>query len=246
MTAGAVFQECLRAVVAAELAEPARRAVVAALEAGRKGPLLFLYEAGAEAGLPRHELLARCAALYFGFCTGNLADDVTDGECTWLDVKHAPTTQYLLHNLWLAQMLRTTVPPSEFAAALGPLTAGASFEIVEVSTETWNAALYRTVAERIAGAQWATYLRLLWHGTALQERARDVGNSAAIAFHVAEDIRSNDRRFFTMPAADQREVRAWGLQHARSAEGAGVVCIALVLGVVMDILVDGKGAHGSP
>ncbi len=51
MSAGAVFQEALRALRRQGLAGEAEREVLAAMEAGRPGPLALLYEAGTEVGL---------------------------------------------------------------------------------------------------------------------------------------------------------------------------------------------------
>ena len=59
MSAGAIFQETLRILNRQHLPEVSQRDLLAVLEAGRPGPLAFLYEAGAEAGLPRQKLLMR-------------------------------------------------------------------------------------------------------------------------------------------------------------------------------------------
>ena len=51
MSAGAIFQEALRITNRQSLPPASQHAILAALEAGRPGPLVFLYEAGVEAGV---------------------------------------------------------------------------------------------------------------------------------------------------------------------------------------------------
>ena len=84
MSAAAVFQQVLRIVVGQQLPAIAQENIVAALEAGRPGPLEMFYEAGAEALLSAPQITARAAACYFFFCTANLCDDLSDGDATYL------------------------------------------------------------------------------------------------------------------------------------------------------------------
>ncbi len=209
MSGGALYQEALRMLRRLELPPDSERDVLVALEAGQPGPLPFLYEAGAEAGLPREVLMARAAGLFFSFCAGNLADDVIDGECTYYAEPHrvAPYVQFTLQNLAWATLARV-VPAEALARGAAALVAAAGPQALEVRTRAWTADVYRRVAEGIAGQQWAAYLRLLWADTALEARAA-AGLGLGVAAHVAEDVRSQDARFFSMPPAHQREVVAW-------------------------------------
>lgn len=215
MSGGAVYQEALRVLRRQGLPEPAERDVLVALEAGQPGPLPLFYEAGVDAGLPRELLLPRAAGLFFSFCAGNLADDVIDGEATYYAEPHrvAPYVQFALQNLAWAT-LAPVVPPEALARGAATLVAATGSEALEVRTREWTADVYRQVAEGIAGRQWEAYLGLLWAGTALAQRA-GVGRGLGVAAHVAEDLRSQDARFFGMPPAHRREVLAW----AREAVG---------------------------
>jgi hypothetical protein len=211
MSAGAVFQEALRALRRYGLPDEAERDVLVTLEAGRPGPLALLYAAGAEAGLGREVLLRRSAGLFFCACAANLADDLADGECTYLAEpwRVGPGVQFALQSLCFAALLWAELPAAVLAEVADAMVIAAGLQVLEVHTPTWTAARYEQVAEGIAGKQWALYLRVLWEGTALAERAVEVGRNLGVAAHVAEDIRSGDPRFHGMPEEDQHEVLAW-------------------------------------
>src|SRR5215475_1510507 len=112
MSAGAVFQEALRILNRQPLPEVSQRDLLAALEAGRPGPLAFLYDAGTEAGLPRQVLLTRAAAIYISFCAVNLCDDLTDDECRYLSApfQSGPCTQAILHHLFFEIIAEANLP----------------------------------------------------------------------------------------------------------------------------------------
>lgn len=219
MSGGAIYQEALRTLRRLELPGQAERDVVAALEAAQPGPLGLLYEAGMEAGLGREALLARGAGIFLSFAAGNLADDLCDGECAYYThpLRVGPYVQFLLQNLAWATLARAQVSGEVLAEAARALAQAAGPQALEVRTQQWTAPLFQRVAEGLAGQQWAAYLRLLWAGTPLSAHAA-AGRELGIAAHVAEDIRSGDARFFSMPEADQREVVRWaraGLEGVR-------------------------------
>jgi hypothetical protein len=238
MSAGVVFQEALRVLSACELPEEAERDVLVALEAGRPGPLALLYAAGAEAGLERALLLRRAAGLYFCFCAANLADDLADGDCTYYaePVRTAPGVQFALMGLCTATVAQAQVPAPVLAEMARAQVAMAGLQALEVRTREWTAPVYRRVAEGIAGQQWALYLRVLWEGTALAERAAGVGRSLGVVAHVAEDLRSGDARFCGMPEEDGREVLAWIRSSADALRQEGLRCLDAVLRTVEPVL----------
>ncbi|WP_224240438.1 hypothetical protein [Hyalangium gracile] len=210
MSGGAIYQEALRVLRRLGLPEAAERDVVAALEAAQPGPLALLYEAGMEAGLTREALLTRGSGIFLSFAAGNLADDLTDGECSYYahPSRVGPYVQFLLQNLAWATLARAQVPEEVLVEAARGLAEAAGPQALEVRTREWTAPVFQRVAEGLAGQQWAVYLRLLWAGTPLAE-CSVAGRDLGIAAHVAEDIRSRDPRFFSMPEADQREVVRW-------------------------------------
>ena len=238
MSGGAVYQEALRLLRRQGLPELAERDVLVALEAGQPGPLPFLYEAGAEAGLPRELLMPRAAGIFFSFCAGNLADDVIDGDCNYYvePLRVAPYVQFTLQNLAWATLARAGLTTEALAGGASALVAAAGPQALEVRTREWTADVYREVAEGIAGQQWAAYLRLLWSGTALAERAAAAGRGLGVAAHVAEDVRSEDARFFSMPPAHQQEVLAWAREAADGVRRWELRCLGAALRGIEELL----------
>ncbi|WNG32455.1 hypothetical protein F0U61_01660 [Archangium violaceum] len=238
MSAGAVFQETLRALRRQELPEDAEREVLRALEAGRPGPLALLYAAGTEAGLEREVLLRRASGLFLCACAANLSDDLTDGECTYLaePQRVGPGVQFALQSLCFATLARAALPAPVLAEAAGRMVTAAGLQVLEVRTATWTAPRFKQVAEGIAGAQWALYLRVLWEGTALAARAAEVGRNLGVAAHVAEDIRSGDARFHGMTAEDRSDVVSWAREAAEAVRQQGLSCLEAVLRTVEPVL----------
>jgi hypothetical protein len=238
MSAGAIFREALSILTRYRLPEISQRDLVAALEAGRTGPLPFLYEAGGEAGLPRQILLTRTAAIYFCLCAVSLSDDLTDGECTYLSdpFRSGPCTQLILQTLFLDVLAGANLPNSILSTAAHDLILCGGAQHLEIRTKRWKASIFREVTEGIAGRLWAAYLRILWHGTSLAERAVAIGMNIGRSASVWDDIRSNDPRYTTMPEADKREILAWALAAAEALHKERLSCLDPLLRVVIPVL----------
>lgn len=230
MSGGAIYQETLRVLRRQALPEVAEQDVLAALEAAQPGPLGLLYAAGMEAELRHEVLLTRGAGIFLSFAAGNLADDLCDGECGYYPepVRVGPYVQFLLQNLAWGTLAQAQVPGAVLSEAACELARAAGPQGLEIRTRQWTAPVFRQVAEGLAGQQWATYLRLLWDGTKLAEQAVG-GRWLGIAAHVAEDIRSGDARFFSMPEADQREVVRWARAAMAEVRLLGVRCLEAAL-----------------
>lgn len=209
MSGGLIFRTALRQIRERDLPEQAERDLVSALEAVRGGPLDFVYLAGLDAGLPRAELLTRGAGVFIVFAAGNLADDLADGDCTYLPLRAAPGVQFILQNLAFELLLESSVPRDELRSAAAHLVRGAGQQQREVRTSRWTFDLAREVALGIAGDQYAAYLRLLWAGTPLSRDAAWIGSNLGVAGHVALDIASNDPRVTTLSPDDRRALIAW-------------------------------------
>ena len=121
MSGGAVYQAALRTLMRQNLPDSARRDVIAILQATSPGPLQFLYDTALEAGLPSDTILARTAAIYFGFCAGHLSDDLSDGECAYIEnaYKIGPCTQLTLQNLLFLGLAEAEDPTAYSGARRG-------------------------------------------------------------------------------------------------------------------------------
>jgi hypothetical protein len=231
MSAGGIFEQALRILSLQHLPEVSHRDLLAALQAGHPGPLGFLYEAGAEAGLAPQQLLTRGAAIYFNFCAGNLADDLSDGECTYFaePLRIGPCTQAILQTLFFHALVDAGLPRRTLSSVTRELIAAVGPQHIEVRTRRWTAPLFREVAEGIAGRQWSAYLQILWCRTPLASRAARVGMNAGLAGHVVQDILSNDPRYTTLSKTDKRKVMAWALAAAETLRREHLSCIDALL-----------------
>jgi hypothetical protein len=238
MSAGAIFQEALRVLVSQRLPEVGQRDLIAALQAARPGPLAFLYVAGVDAGLPYEKLLRRAVGIYFNFCAGNLADDLMDGDCTYLSepFRLGPCVQYVLQTLCYRTLLEAELPGPTLASVTRDLMSAAGQQLVEVRTRQWNASVFREVAEGIACRQWAAYLQILWYDTPLSSRASAVSMNAGLAGHVVKDITSADPRYTTLPEADKREVIAWARVAAQALREEHLRCLDALLLTIDPVL----------
>ncbi len=238
MSAGAIFLEAVRLLLREQLPEVSQADIVAALKAGRPGPLAFLYEAGAEAGLPDQKLLTRAAAIYFNFCAGNLADDLMDGDCTYLTepFRLGPCVQYILQSLCFRTLLEAELPARTLDSVTRELVLAAGQQLIEVRTKQWGATVFREVAEGIAGRQWSAYLQILWCDTPLSGSALAVSMNAGLAGHVVKDISSRDPRYTTLPEADKREVIAWARVAAQALREQRLRCLDALLLTIDPVL----------
>jgi hypothetical protein len=238
MSAGAIFQESLRALSRQNLPELSQHDILAALEAGRPGPLAFLYEAGAEAGLPYQKLLTRATAIFFNFCAGNLPDDLMDNDCTYLvePFRLGPCVQYVLQTLCFSTLLEAKLPAQTLASVAHELVLAAGQQLIEVRTQQWSAPLFRAVAEGIAVRQWSAYLQILWCDTALSGKSVTVSMNAGWAGHVAKDISSGDRRYSSLPEADKRQVVVSAREAAQARREEHLRCLDALLLTIDPVL----------
>ena len=191
-----------------------------------------------EAELPRQQLFTRAVAIYLNFCAGNLADDLIDGDCTYLSepFRLGPCVQYILQTLCFRTLLEAVLPGPTLASATRELVEAAGQQLIEVRTQQWSALLFRQVAEAIAGRQWSAYLQILWCDTALSGRAVAVSMNAGLATHVVNDISSGDARFTTLPDADKCVVVAWARDAAQALREEHLRCLDALLLTIDPVL----------
>ncbi len=176
-----------------------------ALRAVRPGLLDFVWLATREAGVSRSEAESRCVAVAYSAAAVNLADDLADGDCDYLDepYKSGPTTQYLLQSLFFQKLCELGMPSVVISAVTRHFERAAAAQHVELTTTAWTTARARQVAEGITGHQLAAYLRVGLHGTPRSEQAEEVGVDVGFAAHVALDADSRDDRFWSLEPSER-------------------------------------------
>jgi hypothetical protein len=226
-----VFQEALRILLEASLPDVARDDVLAVLEANRSDLLQLFFDAAREAGIERDAALRRSAAVFFWYASGQLADDLADGDCDYLEepLRTGPSAAFLLAHLGYATLVETGVDAAALAEAARELVRGTGPQHLEVRARSWDAALFREVGSGIAGRQLAAYLRVLWANSALEARALEIGFDLGVAAHVAADVRTGDPRFHGLGAAERREIVAWAQAAIARARAHGLASVEAAL-----------------
>lgn len=227
MSGASLFRNALRRVVALRLPVAAERDLVAALEASRAGSLQLFYDAGREAGLDASALEPRGTALAFCYCAGQLADDLADGDCDYLEEPHrtGPAAQFMLQNLFFACLQEAHLPPDTGRAVALELVQGAGPQQDEVRARRFHLSLARDVAEGISGRQFGAYLAVLWCGTELEPLAIATGRDLGFAAHVCADVRSGDPRYRDLDGAERRALVSLAREAAARVRSRGLRCM---------------------
>ncbi len=190
-----------------------RADVDAAVRAIETGLLDFARAIAVEAGVPAAIAEARCVAIAYSMAAVNLADDLADGDCDYLDEPHrsGPTTQYLLQSLFFQKLCELGLPPDLLHAVTRDFEQVAALQHVELATRRWTFDASRRVAEGITGRQIAAYLRVALHASDQADLAERVGLDVGLAAHVALDAESKDERFWSLDEGDREQLRQLAL-----------------------------------
>jgi hypothetical protein len=194
------------------LPERAELDVLQALDRVSPAGQKLLIQLAEDARVPDSVAIERLSCLWVSAAAINLADDLADGDCDYLEPRVGPGVSFLLQALSTACATRAGVTLRCLEEHSVAMTRAASGQSLEVRTCDWDAAGYLEVAALIAGEQYAAHLRLLWDGTLCQERAQTVGRMLGAVGLLVSDLASADRRFFGMSASDQAAV----LQYCRA------------------------------
>lgn len=132
---------------------------------------------------------------------GDLTDDLADGDVPASETHLAPTA--LVH---LAQIASQWVAPELLAEAC-------SAQHLELTTDHWTLERYLHVAEGVASAQFEGYLRVLWAGSDIEDRATTLGRSLGFAIHVLSDALAGDARLLSLSSRERSLLYDKSLRH---------------------------------
>lgn len=167
---------------------------------------ILFARAAEDARLPAGTALERLAAIWILNAAVNLADDLADGECDYLEPAVAPGVAFLLQALALLPLSRARLSSRALEDCSIALTRAASGQSLEVRGWIRDAEQYLRVADLIAGDQYIAYLRVLWDGTLLEDRAENIGLRMGRIGILLTDLDSEDRRFFGLEQQERRLV----------------------------------------
>lgn len=182
------------------------RLVVRALRAASPESRRVLVQAGLDAGLRREDTINRAATCFFTSSAFNLSDDLSDGDCDYMPPAPAQAVTLILNSLFVAALRDLHLPPNVEGPVLQDLVAAEEAQVLETISTSWNATRLRIVTDGIAGSQWSAYLRIMWAGTRMEQRASDVARNFGRVALLAGDIMTADPRYTTLPGADRRSV----------------------------------------
>lgn len=212
MSEGAVYRELLAYLVRQRPPNVAERDLIASLDAARSGPLAFAYGAALDAGADPATARSRAAGCFACFAAGNLADDLADGDCTYLEspIATGPAIEFvLLHAAYALWAGSGGVGARAIETASALLSRGATQQLVEVRHPKPTLELTRAFAEGMGGAQYAAYLTVALDGSTFADDASAAGLALGNAGFVAEDRRSRDPRFTGLEPSEQRALTEW-------------------------------------
>jgi hypothetical protein len=167
-----------------------------------------------------------------------LADDLSDGDCDYLEepVRRAPGTQILLQNLAVLDLIQQGIEPGVLASLASDLVSAASAQQLEVRTRSWTLERFAYCAEGFAARPFAGYLGVIWAGTALAKRAREIGARVGFAAHVAGDIESRDPRYETLTPAERSRLLATALEHIAALRTEPLQCVHALLRTIEPVI----------
>lgn len=163
-----------------------------------------------DAGVPLGRASERLMSVFLFCAAVNLADDLADGDCDYLEPRTAPGVQFLLQALACLPLTRSDLTSAEMALISIALTRAASGQCLEVRGRTRSALEYLEVADLIAGAQYSAYFRILWGGTALFGEAERVGALIGRLALIYTDLASQDPRLLGLEPEEKFEVMRAG------------------------------------
>lgn len=138
----------------------------------------------------------RGAAVVLQVASIQLADDLADQECSYLEdaVRRGPGAQALLQLLAYQSMLKAELGEEALLRALSDLSMVGVAQQREVSRTDWDATSYLELAREINGHQHAAYLTILCCHSAERE-LRSMGIAFGTCAHVVGDAFSWDARW---------------------------------------------------
>jgi hypothetical protein len=187
----------------------------------------FLFEAGCDAGLQYAQLSPRLIGVTLQHAAIQISDDLSDGDCTYLDdpARLGPLLVLALPNAVQAALNEAGISRTAQLAAAAELARVGNGQLRELRRAHWDGAAAQEVARLLNGHQLAAYLHLTWDGTRLADRAQAVGLAFGCAVHVATDLRSRDRRISDLSAVDRAKLIAWATEAAHAAAASDLASV---------------------
>jgi hypothetical protein len=214
MSIAAVEREAESLLLSASLSAQAHADVRAVLRANRSDMLAFLLALGLDAKVSPASAVRRVAGIFFNIAALQVADDIADGDCDYLDHPEGTGTaaQYILQNLFYKALLTDVLQLDTLVRVADAMVAGAAPQSFEVrGFDAWTLTHAKATAEGFGGAHHGAYFQIMWHGTSFESCAFSTGWAFGVGVSVTSDIRSNDLRFRSLNIDDRVRLIDWAL-----------------------------------
>ena len=177
----------------------------------------FYHALACDAGLEDDTAADRAAAALLQFASVQLADDLADGDCTYLPdaQRTGPGCAWLLHHLFFVAARRGGVPASALEEAARDLAAVGAAQQIEVRTSRWDLAGARAAAIGLNASQHRAYFRLVLAGSPLGSGAAEAGYDFGFALHVCGDRLKGDQRWSNLDEPARQELASDALGAAQ-------------------------------
>lgn len=146
----------------------------------------------------------------FEFAAIQMADDLADGDCKYLDrpERIGPGVQWLLQHLAYSCFLKSAAPRDELERAAHDFSMVGGAQQCEVRATAWTYRNAAAMAAGLNGRQYAAYFRILSAGTPHAVRAVRAGAEFGFALHVVTDRATRDRRWTSLSPRDRSRLAA--------------------------------------
>jgi hypothetical protein len=203
----------------------------------------FLSIFATELDLDPKERRTRCVAACLMFAATQLADDLADGDCTYLPDPHrtGPGTHWLLHQLFGQAVLSSTCDRSDIAAIYRDLLTVGAAQQQEIRGTHGALEQAKQLAVGLNGHQYAAYFRLLASGSRWSCEASRWGMTFGTVLHVVGDRLSRDERFCALSLEDRRQLLGWGKARLLELEQTPFIIVrrtAIWFAAVLDLPLD--------
>lgn len=203
-------------VLAQNLSESALQDILKVLELKDNSLEVFMHDLMLLAKLDAETIESRLKPILLQQCMIHLADDLADGDCTYLPdcESQGPTALCSLQVLVSLSLLNANLNPDGIRNFYSQMLKVGSAQHEEIRTTQWTLPCSREAAGGLNGALFSAYFSLIWEGTQFETLASELGFHFGIACHVATDIKSRDVRYMHLKKQDRISLREWGLASA--------------------------------
>jgi hypothetical protein len=175
---------------------PALSDVTATIRACDEKFAQFYYELAVDGGLSPQQLRRRTTPVMLQFAAVQLADDLADGDCSYLPDpgRIGAGCQWTLHHLYAGALVEADLQSDTLSKIAAAFVMVGSAQQEEVRSQQWDLARARRAAIGLNGHQHEAYFTIVLAGTP-HEGLAPVGRDFGVALHMVGDRVSRDPRW---------------------------------------------------